>query len=47
MNDNEKLYKLYHRNYKNIEELYDDLFNAVINIDFEKEITKCNTILNR
>ena len=35
MNDNEKLYELYHRNYKNIEELYDDLSDAVINIGFE------------
>ena len=35
MNDNRKLYKVYHRNYKSIEELYDDLSNAVINIDFE------------
>jgi len=35
MNDNEKLYKVYHRNYKSIEELYDDLSDAVINIGFE------------
>ncbi len=35
MNDNEKLYKVYHRNYKSIEELYDDLSDAVINISFE------------
>ena len=35
MNDNEKLYKLYHRNYKNIEELYDDLSDAILNIGLE------------
>ena len=35
MNDNEKLYKVYHRDYKSIEELYDDLSDAVINIGFE------------
>ena len=35
MNDNEKLYKVYHRNYKSIEELYDDLSDAVINIGFK------------
>ena len=35
MNDNEKLYKLYHRNYKNIEELYDDLSDAILNIGLQ------------
>ena len=35
MNDNEKLYKVYHRNYKSIEELYDDLSDAVLNISLE------------
>ena len=35
MSDNEKLYKLYHRNYKNIEELYDDLSDAILNIGLE------------
>jgi hypothetical protein len=35
VNDNEKLYKVYHRNYKSIEELYDDLSDVVINIGFE------------
>ena len=33
--DSEKLYKVYHRNYKSIEELYDDLSDAVINIGLE------------
>lgn len=32
MKDNEKLYKVYHRNYKSIEELYDDLSDAILNI---------------
>lgn len=32
MKDNEKLYKIYHRNYKSIEELYDDLSDVVLNI---------------
>lgn len=35
MNDNEKLYKVYHRNYQNIMELYDDLSDAVLNIGLE------------
>ena len=35
MNDNEKLYKVYHRNYKSIEELCDDLSDTVLNISLE------------
>ena len=35
MKDNEKLYKVHHRNYENIEELYDDLSDAVLNIGLE------------
>lgn len=35
MKDNEKLYKVYHRNYKSMEELYDDLSDAVLNISLE------------
>ena len=35
MKDNEKLYKVYHRNYKSIEELYDDLSDAILNIGLE------------
>ena len=35
MKDNEKFYKVYHRNYKSIEELYDDLSDAVLNIGLE------------
>ena len=37
MKDNEKLYKVYHRNYQNIEELFDDLKDAVLNIKQENE----------
>ncbi|MBQ8732559.1 MAG: hypothetical protein IJY82_07000 [Oscillospiraceae bacterium] len=45
MNENEKLYKAHHRNYKSIEELYDDLSNAIINCDFEnnKIIIHCTS----
>ena len=32
---NEKLYKVYHRNYKNIEELYDDLSDAILDVSLE------------
>ncbi len=35
MKENEKLYKVYHRNYQNIAELYDDLSDTVLNISFE------------
>ena len=35
MKESEKLYKVYHRNYKSIEELYEDLSDVVINIGFE------------
>ena len=35
MKDNEKLYKVYHRNYQTIEELFDDLSDAVLNIGLE------------
>lgn len=35
MKDSEKFYKVYHRNYKCIEELYDDLSDAVLNIGLE------------
>lgn len=35
MQDNEKLYKVYHRNYNTIEELYEDLSDAVLNIGLE------------
>ena len=37
MKDNEKLYKVYHRNYKTIAELYDDLSDAVLNIDLDND----------
>lgn len=35
MKDGEKLYKVYHRNYQNIMELYDDLSDVVMNISLE------------
>ena len=35
MKGNEKLYKVYHRNYKNIEELYDDLSDAILDVSLE------------
>ena len=35
MKSNEKLYKVYHRNYKNIEELYDDLSDAILDVSLE------------
>lgn len=35
MKDNEKLYKVYHRNYQTIDELYDDLSDVVLNIILE------------
>jgi len=37
MKDNEKLYKVYHRNYKTIAELYDDLSDVVLNIDLDND----------
>jgi len=35
MQGNEKRYKVYHRNYQNTEELYDDLSDAIANIGLE------------
>ncbi len=37
MKVNEKLYKVYHRNYQNISELYDDLSDAALNICLEDD----------
>ena len=37
MKNNEKLYKAYHRSYQNIEELFDDLSDAVLNIKLENK----------
>ncbi len=35
MKDNEKLYKVYHRSYKGIEELYEDLSDEILNISLK------------
>ena len=35
MKNSEKLYKVYHRNYKSIHELFDDLCDAVLNLCLE------------
>ncbi len=40
MKNNAKWYKVYHRNYRNIMELYDDLSDAILDIELENKRIK-------